>query len=158
MQIRRVGLGIDAVVALCACGSAGPSGPLPANVAGNWTYTSATLGSQNAICDFYGTTLSLLQSGHGFHGSYVIPAPECIGATGMQVSPRITGTVHGSVAGSVMTFGFSGQSSGTSFTITSTGAVSGDTLSGASTMLVPVGSGVDTLTGTWTAVRVTTTP
>jgi len=153
MRRKLGGLGLGAVMVCCAaCGSDGPSAPASADVAGTWVYRSAMLSGDGVECDFYGLTLSLVQSGQRLLGSYEIPLPQCFSLNGAFIGPAISGTLNGTVTGSALMFDFA--QSGVVSSYVGTGVLASDSLSGTATMRMPLG-GEDTatLTGTWSAER-----
>jgi hypothetical protein len=163
MRRGLVGLSVGAAIALlAACGSDGPTGPAPANIAGTWEFVSPAIFSGNGYwCNYIRTTLSIVQSGSHFSGTYSIPTPECSWADGVTLGPRITGNVvNGTVSDTAFTFAFDGvdiDSAAASYV--SVGVLSGDSLAGTTTMRAPLVPGyTETLTGAWSAQRVSDTP
>ena len=134
---------------LAACGgdSNGPSLP---TVAGSYSLSQSNVAGGGISCNALGTTMTLTQSGATFSGNYSGGTLTCTGPGGQFSNGIGSGTVaNGTV----------NQNGAVAFDLDTqdwhlAGNLSGSSMSGTVTVRLNLtGSGVQTLTGNWSAAR-----
>lgn len=134
-------LGLLLILVSLACSGSDSTGPKNADVSGVWTYNATNLqGSGGVICNVFGTTLTLAQSGTTFSGTYSGGTFSCNNGSG-AIGTGVVAT--GTVSGSNVTFNLDTSD------WANTGVVSGTSMSG--TAVVRIGSTVTT--GSFSAVK-----
>ena len=147
VSLAFAGLGCD--------GDDGTTPPEVIDIRGTWSYSSVDLVGGPITCQMTGITATLTQDGSSFAGTTQGGTVTCQSGeeSGSQDLTPFTVT-GGMISGSSLTFTI--EDEGQAVSITHTGTVSGNTMSGNVTAqfeLPPPYSFLVSLTGTWTATR-----
>jgi hypothetical protein len=134
-----------ALVVLLACGKDSTG---PVSISGTWMANWSNVAGGGVSCSMGSITLSLTQSGGTFTGAYGSGTLTCSGPGGTASGSFTGGTVSsGTVQGNTVAFNLDTPD------YHQAGTVSGNSMSGTATWRIDTGSGVVTLTGTWSATR-----
>jgi hypothetical protein len=116
----------------------------PESLTGTWSYSVSNLNGGGQSCSVAGGTINFTQSGTQLTGSTTGGTLTC--TSGNSALPNSTIT-NGSVNGTAVQFGFSGVPA------QHTGTITGGEIKGTVTVLFPIGGGLATLSGQFTATR-----
>ena len=139
-----------ASVLLAACGGDGGAGPSLPSVAGTWSLSQSNLAGSGISCNALGTTITLVQNGGTFTGSYSGGAISCVGG-GQSFSDNLG---NGSVVNGTVN-----ENGAVSMDLDTqdwhlTGNINGSSMSGTVTVHLNVsGSGTVTFAGNWSAAK-----